>query len=162
MSTRKIVSFVVAMAFATVAAAPAFAVTVSRADGQPMNPNGEPFSATGPTTLTKGIGLNCTATFNGTITTTGIVQITSATFAAGSALCGSISAVTPWSGQADTTTQLTINNVQVNTPLGACGPSKVATAFSSANSSLTFNNSQLSGGCSVSGTVNTSPKFVVQ
>ena len=54
MSIRKIVSLVAAVAFTAVSAAPAFAVTVTRADGQPMNPNGEPFSATGTTNLSKG------------------------------------------------------------------------------------------------------------
>lgn len=69
MSTRKVVSLAVALALATVAATPALAVTVSRVDGQPMNPNGEPFSVTGQTTLSKGsISANCTATFTGTIT----------------------------------------------------------------------------------------------
>ncbi|WP_323123745.1 hypothetical protein, partial [Burkholderia alba] len=144
------------------AAAPAFAVTVSRADGQPMNPNGEPFTATGATNLNKGVSAACTATFSGTITASGIVQITTATFAGGN-LCGAISAVTPWNGQADTTTQLSINNAAVNVQLlGSCGPSKIVTAFNGTDSSLTFNNATLSGGCTVNGTVNTSPKFLVK
>ncbi|AWV02347.1 activator protein [Burkholderia sp. JP2-270] len=167
MSIRKIVSLVAAVAFTAVSAAPAFAVTVSRADGQPMNPNGEPFSVSGLTTLSKGsISANCTATFNGTITSTGIVHITSTQFAGGSTcglISGSASSTSPWTGQADSTTQLSINNVQVNVALlGACGPSKVVTAWNDPNSSLTFNNAALTPNCTVSGTVTTSPKFHVQ
>ena len=115
MSIRKIVSLVAAVAFTAVSAAPAFAVTVTRADGQPMNPNGEPFSATA-TNLSKGaITAGCTATFNGTITSTGIVNITSTTFTGGatcSLISGSASSTSPWTGQADSTTQLSINNVR--------------------------------------------------
>ncbi|WP_423367863.1 activator protein [Burkholderia sp. LMG 32019] len=167
MSIRKIVSLVAAVAFTAVSAAPAFAVTVTRADGQAMNPNGEPFSATGLTNLSKGsISATCSATFNGTITSTGIVNITSTTFS-GAATCGlingSASSTSPWTGQADSATQLTINNVKVNvTLLGTCGPSKVVTTWSDPNSSLTFNNATLTPDCTVGGTVATSPKFHVQ
>ncbi len=132
-----------------------------------MNPNGEPFSASGLTNLSKGsINASCTSTFNGTITSTGIVNITSATFTGGatcSLISGSASSTSPWTGQADSTTQLSINNVQVNVSLlGPCGPSKVVTAWSDANSSLTFNNAALTPNCTVSGTVVTSPSFHVQ
>lgn len=122
MRNRKFVPFVVALAFAAAAATPALAVTVSRVDGQPMNPNGEPFSATSApyeTLLSKGsISANCVATFNGTITPAGIVNITSTTFTGTNSLCslikGSASGMNPWTGQADSATQLTINNAQVN------------------------------------------------
>ncbi|NIE84182.1 MULTISPECIES: hypothetical protein [unclassified Burkholderia] len=169
MTIRKVASLVVALAVSSALAAPAFAVTVSRADGNPMNPNGEPFSATGGTTLTKGtIVANCLATFNGTITSSGIVTITSTTFTpASSALCGliqgSATSTNPWTGQADTATQLTINNAQVNASiLGTCGPSQVVTTWNNGGSSLTFNNAVLTPNCSVSGTVTTSPKLLVQ
>ncbi len=162
MSTRKVVSLAVALALATVAAAPAFAVTVSRVDGQPMNPNGEPFSVTGATNLSKGTTTaQCQATFNGTITPAGIVNITSTTFSGGT-LCGFISGVTPWTGQADSTTQLTINNAAVNVfLLGSCGPSPVATTWDNVASSLTFTNASMKPDCTVSGTVYSSPKFKV-
>jgi len=162
MSIRKIVSLVAAVAFTAVSAAPAFAVTVTRADGQPMNPNGEPFSVTGATNLSKGTTTaQCQATFNGTITPAGIVNITSTTFSGGT-LCGFISGVTPWTGQADSTTQLTINNAAVNVfLLGSCGPSPVATTWDNVASSLTFTNASMKPDCTVSGTVYSSPKFKV-
>ncbi|KWK13204.1 hypothetical protein [Burkholderia stagnalis] len=164
MKIRKAVSVVAALALSSALAAPALAVVVSRTDGQPMNPNGEPFSATGITALSKGtISANCTATFNGTITPTGSVVITSAQFTGGGT-CGLISAGgTPWTGQADTATQLSINNVKVAvTLLGNCGPSKVVATWSDPNSSLTFNNAALTPDCKVSGTLLTSPKLHVQ
>ena len=163
MSTRKVVSLAVALALATVAATPALAVTVSRVDGQPMNPSGEPFSVTGATTLSKGIlSANCTVTFNGTITPSGIVNITSTTFAGGGT-CGLITGLTPWTGQADSTTQLTINNAAVNVFLaGKCGPSKVVTTWNNDESSLTFTNAPMDPDCKVGGTVYSSPKFTVQ
>lgn len=167
MSTRKVVSLAVALALANVAATPALAVTVSRVDGQAMNPNGEPFSVTGQTTLSKGsISANCTATFTGTITPTGIVNITSTSFTGGGTcglISGTASSSNPWTGQADSTTQLSINNAAVNVfLLGSCGPSKVVTAWNDPNSSLTFTNALLTPDCTVSGTVVSTPKFHVQ
>ncbi|AOJ09060.1 activator protein [Burkholderia mayonis] len=171
MRNRKFVPFVVVLAFAAAAATPALAVTVTRVDGQPMNPNGEPFSATSSpneTLLSKGsITANCVATFNGTITSAGVVNITSTTFAGSNSLCGlikgSASGLNPWTGQADSATQLTINNAQVNvTLLGQCGPSKVVTSWNDVNSSITFSNAVLAPDCKVTGTVVTSPKFRVQ
>ncbi|MDN7751223.1 hypothetical protein [Burkholderia gladioli] len=167
MTIRKVASLVVALAVSSALTAPALAVTVSRADGNPLNPNGEPFSATGGTTLTKGsVTANCTATFNGTITSTGILTITSTSFTGGG-LCGliqgSATSATPWTGQADTPTQLTINNAQVSASLlGTCGPSQVVTAWNDSASSLTFQNAVLTPNCTVTGTINTSPKFHVQ
>ena len=65
--------------------------------------------------------------------------------------------------QADSTTQLSINNAAVNVfLLGSCGPSKVVTAWNDPNSSLTFTNALLTPDCTVSGTVVSTPKFHVQ
>ncbi|WP_423393741.1 hypothetical protein [Burkholderia sp. LMG 21824] len=71
MKIRPTASLVAVVAFTAISAAPAFAVSVSRADGLPMNPNGEPFSATGITSLQKGaVGpINCMATFNHAVLT---------------------------------------------------------------------------------------------
>ncbi|WP_431825940.1 activator protein [Burkholderia sp. F1] len=167
MKIRKAVSVVAALALSSALAAPAFAVTVTRADGQPMNPNGEPFSALGITGLSKGgNSANCTARFNGTITSSGIVTITSTQFTGGG-LCGvitgSASSTSPWTGQADSATQLTINNAQVSVwVLGTCGPSKIVTEWSDPKSTLTFRYTPLAPDCKVAGTLETSPKFHVQ
>ncbi|WP_185735803.1 activator protein [Burkholderia cepacia] len=168
MKIRRITSLVAAVAFTAVSAAPAFAVTVSRADGLPMNPNGEPFSASGLTSLQKGAfsPINCTTTVNGTVTPAGIVNITSTQFTGGT-LCvlftGSASSAAPWTGSVDSTTQVSINNVKLDMRvLGTCGPSKVTTAWSDPDSRVTLNNAVLTPDCTVSGWLATSPKFHVQ
>ncbi|KVE37675.1 hypothetical protein [Burkholderia sp. TSV86] len=145
----------------------AYAVTVSRADGQPMNPNGEPFSVSGSMALSKsGISATCNTTFNGTITSGGIVTITSTQFAGGgtcSWISSNATSSSPWTGQADSTTQLTINNAQVQVLfLGTCGPSKVVAGWDNKASSLTLNNAQLTPNCQINGTMVTSPQFTVQ
>ena len=123
-----------------------------------------PFSATGPMVLSKaGIDLACTAVFAGNVTTTGDVQITSVAFN-GNAMCGGIKATAspsaPWTGHADTPTQITLNNVGVKTPRGEqCGPS-AATATINDNgteSVISFHHSAITGGCVVSGALVTTP-----
>ncbi|WP_423367865.1 activator protein [Burkholderia sp. LMG 32019] len=167
MKIRQILSLVAAVTFTAVSAAPAFAVTVSRVDGQPMNPNGEPFSATGLTSLVKKqIIANCSMTLNGTITPAGIVNIVSVQFNGGS-LCqlvsGTASSASPWTGQVDSATQLSINNAQVDFKLlGACEPSKLVAAWNDSNSSLTFNNADWTPDCRLTGTLMASPKLHVQ
>ncbi|MEK2606410.1 activator protein [Burkholderia arboris] len=167
MKARRITLLVAAVAFAAVSAVPAFAVTVSRVDGMPMNPNGEPFSATGLMNVGKGaIVAVCSTTFNGTISATGIVNVTSTQFT-GAPLCGlfagSANSASPWTGQVDSTTQLSINNAQMNVNLlGACGPGKIATTWKDSDSSLTFMNVVLPRDCTFAGTLATSPKLHVQ
>ncbi|WP_407973196.1 activator protein (plasmid) [Burkholderia pyrrocinia] len=167
MKIRSILRFAAPFVLSSALVVPAFAVTVTRADGQPMNPGGEPFSASGISSLSKGaINANCTATFNGTITSTGIVTITSTQFTGGGAcglITGSATGTAPWTGQADSATQLSINNAKVTVSLlGDCGPNKVVTAWNNPNSSLTFNDAVLTPDCKVNGTAATSPKFSIQ
>ncbi|VWC67903.1 activator protein [Burkholderia lata] len=167
MKIRQIASLVAAVVFTAISAAPAFAVTVSRVDGQPMNPNGEPFSATGLTTLSKkSIVSNCSVTFNGTITPAGIVNITSVQYSGGNwcpATSSTASSASPWTGQVDSATQLSIDNAQVDFKLlGACGPSKLVAAWNDSNASLTFNNAVWTPDCVWSGTLMASPKLHVQ
>ncbi|ABB10662.1 hypothetical protein [Burkholderia lata] len=167
MEIRQIASLVAAVVFTAVSAAPAFAVTVSRADGQPMNPNGEPFSAAGLTALSiKQIIANCSVTFNGTITPAGIVNVASVQFNGGSVcqlVSGSASGSSPWTGQVDSATQLSINNAQVDFKvLGGCGPSKIVATWSNSNSLLTFSNAELTPDCKFSGPLTVSPKLHVQ
>ncbi|MCA8302923.1 activator protein [Burkholderia seminalis] len=167
MNIRPIASLVAAVVFTAVSAAPAFAVTVSRADGQPMNPNGEPFSATGMTTLgKKAINTNCAVTFNGTITPAGVIRITSAQFGGGNwcpLISSTASSATPWTGQVDSATQLSINDAQVTfTLLGSCGPDKLVAAWNDSNASLTFNHAAWAPDCRLAGTLVASPKLHVQ
>ncbi len=167
MNIRQIASLVAAVVFTTISAAPAFAVTVSRADGQPMNPNAEAFSASGVMSLTKGaINTVCTLTFNGTITPAGIVNVTSAQFNGGNwcpFVSTTASSASPWTGQVESATQISIDNAQVSIKLlGTCGPGKVVEAWNDAKSSLTFNNVDLTPDCRLAGELVTSPKLHVQ
>ena len=133
------------------AATPLFAASVS-----PANTS---FSASGSTTLVKsGITVGCTATFVGKTNADGSgAQVTSASFTGGT-LCSSISAVgLPWTITAPSTSSATLSGVQVNTPLGGCGPSTVNAGWSNSSSTLTLSNAQLSGGCTVTGTLSTTP-----
>ncbi|HGL6715120.1 activator protein [Burkholderia contaminans] len=167
MKIRQIASLVGAVALMAISAAPAFAATVSRADGQSMNPNGEPFSASGVMRVGKGtIWAACTATFNGTISSTGIVNITSTQFT-GAPLCSffvsNASSASPWAGQVDSTTQLSINNAQMTVSvLGACGPGRITATWKDSDSSLIFNEAVLPRDCVFAGMLATSPKFHVQ
>ncbi|WDD96554.1 hypothetical protein Bsp3421_006769 [Burkholderia sp. FERM BP-3421] len=172
MQSSKFVLSLVAFALAAAMTAQAQAVTVTRADGQPMNPNGEPFSAAGATTYLKGsIVINCTTRINGTVTPTGIVWITSASLT-GAPLCQlaqpSASSASMWTGQIETSTQLSINNMAINWNLfGPCGPNQVTTAWSNAlpwadnPSGLTFSSALLTPNCTISGSLVTSPKLRV-
>ncbi|WP_394846755.1 hypothetical protein LZC95_04735 [Pendulispora brunnea] len=127
-----------------------------------LNPASTNFTASGSMTLKKGlVTLNCTASFSGATDAAGAGKVTAASFS-GSSLCsGLTSANLPWPIVPSSTTQVSVQNVRVNTSLGACGPSNLAAAYNNTNGSLTFSNASLSGGCSVSGTLTTSPRITV-
>lgn len=139
-----------------IAASPAFAVTVSPAG---------PISLTGNTTLTKGIALGCTATMSGTVDASGAISITSAK-SAGNSLCAGVTATSlPWKGQVLSTTSLSLSGLAVNTPLGACGPSTIDASITENTAQketlIGLSNQVLSGGCTVSGSLTTTPYLTV-
>lgn len=169
---RRVVTTAFALMLSMASAAPALAVTVSRSDGLPMDPNGEPFSAVAPLTLQKGsLGTGCNVTFNGTVTSAGIVRITSITIPKKTGYCvffsSTVSSVQPWTGQFDSATQLTINNATLSTlGLGTCGPNKLTLNWvSSANydaPTITFLNTTLDPDCKMTGTAVVAPDLIVQ
>jgi hypothetical protein len=124
-----------------------------------------PFSASGAMSLSKsGIVLGCSAIFTGTAVVGGDVQITSVAFNGPPSLCHGIKASatqdSPWTGHFDATTQLTLDNVAVKTPSGEqCGPSRtMATVSDNGHETVVnFNNAAISGGCSVTGSLTTTP-----
>ena len=164
---RMVVATALALSLSMVGAAPAAAVTVTRADGMPMFPMGEPFSALGFVSFSKGsVSVLCNATLDGTVTPTGAVMITAATFS-GTGLCsllsGTASSAQMWTGQFDSSTQLSINNMAMSvTLLGSCGPNRVVFAWNNSPSSMTATNATLFPNCDLSGTLRMSPTFVVQ
>jgi hypothetical protein len=140
-----------------VAASSAYAVTVSPAGA---------ISLEGATTLIKSsIPLGCTTNMVGNITSTGAITITSAKFS-GQALCSAITAAgLPWTGQVNTTKSLSLNGVAVDTPLGHCGPSAIKAGITEnaaqRETTIGFANQVLSGSCSVTGTLATTPVLTV-
>lgn len=164
---RMVVATALALSLSMVGAAPAAAVTVFRADGMPMFSTGEPFSASGSISFSKGMtSTQCFATINGTVTPAGFIQITAVRFdGAGfcSLLNGTASQVQMWTGQFDSATQLSINNMAMSvTLLGSCGPSKVVLEWNNSTSSMSSMNAALFPDCTIWGTLRTSPMFVVQ
>lgn len=157
MKSFKLIPVGAAMALFLAASASAYAVTISPAG---------PISLTGSTTLTKGIvSVSCTANFVGSVGSSGAISITSASFGGGS-LCTGISAThLPWTGDVGTTTSLSLNNVAVNTLLGACGPSTIAASITEnptlKETTIGLNNQALSGGCTVTGTLTTTPYLTI-
>lgn len=158
MKSFKLIPVGAALAWFVASAAPAFAVTVSPAG---------PFSLTGSTTLMKnGLPVACTAAMAGTITSSGAVEITSGRFS-GNSLCSLVTPTGfPWKGQVNSTTGLTLNGVAVDTTLGNCGPSTINTSIienTQQRETLIGMSSQvLSGNCSVSGSLSTTPFLTVQ
>ncbi|WP_394827377.1 hypothetical protein [Pendulispora albinea] len=127
-----------------------------------LTPVSTNFTATGSTTLKQGsMTLPCTAHFSGATDAAGGGAVTGANFSGGS-ICSSLGARGfPWTITADSLTQVTIRNVTVASLAGTCGPSTVTATYDSAAGTLTFNDAQLSGGCSVSGTLTTSPPITI-
>ncbi|UTH73301.1 hypothetical protein [Chromobacterium sp. IIBBL 290-4] len=143
---------------------PASAVTIT-----PPGPNGAaaPFTAVGPAVVGKsGVEVDCTVTFSGTVDGGGNILISNVVFK-GIPVCRMIKASatpdTPWVGKVLATDQLSFDNasVSVNTPIlgGLCGPSQVGGKIvdSGSQTSIVLSNAPLSGGCSISATVSTTP-----
>jgi hypothetical protein len=138
----------------------------------PPAPNGQPlaFTASGPTLLGKGaLSVGCETVLTGTISSTGDLKITGASMR-GAGVCNAISAEFPaetsvWSGNIENAKSLALDNVSVNVniPLvgGKCGPTNIKAALSNDPAKkemvITFSNQLLSGGCSISGSLTTTP-----
>jgi len=158
MKSFKLIPVGAALALFVAASASAYAVTVSPAG---------PISLTGATTLTKsGIAISCTATMAGSVTAAGGISITSAKFT-GNSLCSLVSPTSlPWSGQVLSTTSLSLSGVAVNTALGNCGPSTVGASITEnptqKETIIGLSNQSLSGGCTVSGSLTTTPYLTVK
>ncbi len=157
MKSFKLIPVGAAMALFLAASASAYAVTISPAG---------PISLIGSTTLKKGIvSVSCTANMVGSVSSTGAISITSAKFA-GNSLCTGITALQlPWTGDVLTTTSLSLSGVAVNTLLGACGPSTIAASITEnttqKETTIGLTDQALSGGCTVSGTLTTTPYLTI-
>ena len=167
MKTMQRISAGSALAWLLALSAPAQAVTVT-----PPGPGGQPiaFTASGPAVLAKGgLSVSCETVLTGKISADGAVSITGASMR-GVSLCSAISAVFPaqthdWTGNIENTQSLALDNVsvKVNIPVvgGICGPTNIKAALSNHPETkemvITFSNQLLSGGCSISGSLTTTP-----
>jgi hypothetical protein len=140
------------MSFGTVCATPAAAYH--------LIPTSTNFTGTGKTSATKnGITLPCTANFTGKTTAAGVGYITSGSFT-GQVGCTSVGlGGLPWKAVAKTATKVVILNVSFTSPIGNCGPGNIPTKLSSGV--IKFTNVPLAGGCTVSGSIKTSPTISI-
>lgn len=126
-----------------------------------LSPSGN-FTAKGATVLNgPGGTLNCTATFGGRVSATGGGSVTSFT-AVGDPGCSALVATNlPWVAQAVNATQIAFRHVTVGIPgLFTCGSSSQTTKVTDSAGAVAFNTS-LSGNCTTSGTVVTSPTVLI-
>ncbi len=117
--------------------------------------------------MTKGsISLTCTAEFTGEITTTGAIVINSVRFSGKNFLCKKIKPLDlPWSGQADSNSQITIHGLHAKfrgTAWGGkCGPTDLIAVFDENNSSVYFRMLSLPPNCTIDGVMVTVPAITI-
>jgi hypothetical protein len=164
MKTMRLISAGSVLAWLLAVTLPAHAITVT--------PPG-PFSAQGPFVLTKaGIRVVCETVLTGTISANGEMTITRASMS-GNSLCKAIAPVisprSGWTGRIESAQSLALDNVAVNVGIpisgGLCGPANIKAAISvnpaSEETLFSFSNQVLTGGCSMSGTLTTTPYLSV-
>lgn len=146
------IAMIAGLAFATAGITPAFAWH--------LIPESTNFTGKGTTSATKsGVNLKCTASFTGNTDSSGVGYITGGTFT-GALGCSSVTLGNlPWKSEAVGRYVVHIENAQFNSPIGNCGPSTIATKLR--NGVVSFTNDQMSGGCTVSGKITTSPKLSI-
>jgi hypothetical protein len=123
-------------------------------------PESSDFTGKGTTSATKsGVTLKCTASFTGDTDASGIGYITAGSFT-GQIGCSSVTLKNlPWKSEAVNKSMVDIQDVTFDSPIGNCGPSTISTKLS--RGVVSFTNDQVSGGCTVSGKITTSPKLSI-
>lgn len=125
-----------------------------------LNPESTSFTGTGTTSATKnGITLMCNATFKGKVNSAGVGKVTGGSFS-GQVGCSSVGLSNlPWKSVAINATQVKIHNVTFTSPIGNCGPGNLTVGLS--GGVISFNNQALPGGCTVSGSITTTPSLSI-
>jgi hypothetical protein len=126
-----------------------------------LSPTGN-FTGEGKTSATKnGVTLPCIAHFTGKVTTAGVGYVTSGTFTDNGGIgCTSVKlSHLPWRAVAVNARRARIANVTFTSPIGNCGPGYLPVALK--NGVIRFTTVALPGGCTVSGTITTSPKVSI-
>ena len=124
---------------------------------RPLNTN---FTGTGTTSATKnGITLKCNAKFQGNVDGQGIGHITSGSFT-GELGCTSVGLQNlPWKSTATSMSKVLISGAEFTSPIGNCGPGNLSVTLRSGV--VSFSNLPLKGGCTVSGSLKTSPTLKI-
>jgi hypothetical protein len=125
-----------------------------------LTPEGKSFTGSGTTSATKsGITLNCNAKFTGKVDSAGTGYVESGSFS-GAIGCSSVSLKNlPWTSAAVGRYAVHIEDVTFDSPIGNCGPITIAVKLR--NGVISFSNVQVSGGCTISGKIMTSPKLSI-
>ena len=125
-----------------------------------LTPESTNFTGKGNTSATKsGITLACTANFKGDTDSAGVGYITGGSFS-GELGCSSVTLKNlPWKSVAVGQFAVHIEDVTFDSPIGNCGPSTIAVKLR--NGVISFSNVQLSGGCTISGRITTSPHISI-
>jgi hypothetical protein len=135
-------------------------VGITPAAAYHLIPENKSFTGTGTTSATKsGITLKCTAKFTGSVNGTGVGSVTGGSFS-GELGCSAVTLGNlPWPAVATGATAGKISNVTFNSPIGNCGPGTLPVTLK--NGVISFTNKSLAGGCTVSGSITTTPKISI-
>lgn len=127
-----------------------------------LSPSGS-FVGDGTTSATKnGITLPCKAHFTGTVDSNGVGHVTGGSFTDNGATgCKKVKlANLPWGSRVPSATKVIVLKAKFNGPLTLdCGPSNVPTTLK--NGVITFTAVPMTGSCSVSGKITTTPKLSI-
>jgi hypothetical protein len=125
-----------------------------------LEPEGTTFTGTGTTSATKnGVTLQCKAKFQGHVDDTGVGFVDSGTFS-GQVGCSTVGlSDLPWQSNALTAKAAQINNVTFTSPIGNCGPGNIKVGIKLGK--IKFTNVPLTGGCTVTGAIKTSPALSI-
>ena len=125
-----------------------------------LTPVGTSFTGAGSTSATKnGVTLQCKAKFQGNVDDTGVGFVTSGTFT-GDIGCTSVGlGGLPWKSVAKSAKKVNILKVSFTSPIGNCGPGTVPVTVK--NGTIKFTNVPLTGGCTISGSIKTSPPLAI-
>lgn len=134
--------------------------TVDTAFAYHLTPESTNFTGTGKTTATKnGITLNCNASLKGNVDSQGVGHITSGSFS-GNLGCSSVGLQNlPWKSTAVALSKIVIAGVEFTSPIGNCGPGNLKVTLKAGV--VSFSNLPLKGGCTVGGSLKTSPTLKI-
>jgi hypothetical protein len=139
------------------------AATAQSAQAYSFTPKSTSFTATGSLQLTAlGATVTCRTALTGATTANGLASITGARFSGTSSVCALVKAAAlPWPMTARSLVRATIGGVTISGgAAGTCGPSRIAIAVTEAGK-LKFHDVTLSGPCSATGSLQTSPVITI-